>query len=118
MSKQSQFNIDGSFWINKGDELFIGPNQFRLFKQVIKDGSIHAASQNLKISYQHAWNMINKMNGLSPLPLVTRFKGGIYGGGCQLGNFGNQVLQLLEDKEEQFGKLMSDMNRNFDLCTF
>jgi len=118
MSHHSQFNIDGSFWINKGDELFIGPNQFKLFKQVVKDGSILAASKNLKISYQHAWNIINTMNGLSPLPLVTRFKGGIDGGGCQVGNFGMQVLQQIEEKEAQFNNFLSEMNKNFDLCSF
>jgi molybdate transport system regulatory protein len=118
MPHPSQFSIDGIFWINKGDELFMGPNQYRLFSQVIKDGSILAASQNLKVSYQHAWKTIDRMNSLSPLPLVSRHKGGYAGGGCQVSNFGMQVLKLIEDKDVQFEKFLSEINKDFDLCSF
>ena len=57
-------------------ELFLGGTQIRLLKQVGVDGSIHAAAKNLKMSYQHAWHILDKMNLLSPIPIVLRQKGG------------------------------------------
>jgi molybdate transport system regulatory protein len=118
MVQHSQFSINGSLWISKGNELFIGPAQFRLIKQVINDGSILAASQNLHISYQQAWNIVDKMNRLSPLPLVTRYKGGNDGGGCRIDNFGMKVFHQFEENEERLNKLIDEINLNFNLCSF
>ncbi len=118
MNNRSQFNIEGNIRIMKGDELFIGPKQYQLFKQIIKDGSLNAASQNLKISYQHAWNLLNKMNHISPLPLIISYKGGNDGGGCRVTNFGLQVIQLIEEKESQMNKFLNNINQDFNLCSF
>lgn len=118
MGKKSQFNIDGNIWIMKGDELFIGPIQYQLFKQVIKDGSLRSASRNLNISYQHAWNILNKMNHISPLPLIISYKGGSDGGGYQVTKFGIEVIELIQKKEVQLNKFLNDLNSNFDLCSF
>ncbi len=118
MAENSQFNINGNLWISKGDDLFVGPNQIRLIQQVTADGSIHAAAQNLHISYQNAWQMIDKMNRISPIPLVTRYKGGVDGGGCIISNFGKQLFQQYEEKEKQLQKFLKEINHDFDLCRF
>jgi len=118
MERKSQFSIDGDLWIMKGEEIFIGPRQTILLKQVFKDGSLNAASHNLKISYQNAWNILNKMNHISPLPLIVSHKGGSDGGGCHPTNFGIEVMQLLDKKEEELDKFLRELNKNFDLCSF
>jgi molybdate transport system regulatory protein len=118
MAEKSQFNINGNLWIEKGEDLFVGPAQIRLMQQVIADGSIHAAAQNLHNSYQHAWQLVDKMNRLSPIPLVTRYKGGSDGGGCLISNFGKQLFQQYEEKGKRLEKFLEEINYDFDLCRF
>jgi molybdate transport system regulatory protein len=42
---------------------------------------LSGAAKKLKISYQHAWNLIDEMNHVAPEPLVTLQRGGTNGGG-------------------------------------
>jgi len=82
MSQHHSFYLYGTLTIFREGDVFLGNAQIRLLKQVLKDGSIHAAAKNLKMSYQHAWHLLDKVNQLSPLPILIRQKGGRDGGGC------------------------------------
>lgn len=118
MNHHSAFSLEGTIAICCGDEIFLGTTQIRLLKQVLVDGSIHAASKNLKMSYQHAWHIIDKVNQLSPLPVVIRKKGGRDGGGCIISNYGLKIIRTYDAKMLALKEFLADNNADLDNCFF
>jgi molybdate transport system regulatory protein len=118
MASSNTFYLDVTFVFCRGNEVFLGETQIKLLKQVIKDGSIHAASKNLKMSYQHAWHIIDKVNQLSPLPVVIRKKGGRDGGGCIISNYGLKIIRTYDAKMLALKEFLADNNADFDSCFF
>ncbi|MDR3704469.1 MAG: winged helix-turn-helix domain-containing protein [Paludibacteraceae bacterium] len=116
MTSKNGYNVDGAFLINKGDEIFFGPTQYKLLRQIIKDGSINAAAKNLAMSYQHAWTVIDKMNKMSPIPIVIRQKGGKDGGGCRISEYGMKIYDEFARRERLFKEFLELMNNGLDGC--
>ena len=118
MQQPNWFYLDGPLTIYREGDVFLGNTQIRLLKQVMKDGSIHAAAKNLKMSYQHAWHLLDKVNKLSPLPIVIRQKGGRDGGGCIISNYGLKLIRTFESSELALKEFLSDNNADFNGCFF
>ncbi len=110
------FNIKGAFAIYKYDELFLGNIQYLLLKALITEGSINAAAKKCKISYQQAWSVADRMNRLSPVPILIRQKGGKDGGGCHVGAYGEELIQLYEKKLKEFSLEIDHLNRDLENC--
>jgi len=108
--------MEVSISLNREGELFLGNNQIRLLKQVQVDGSIHAAAKNLKMSYQHAWHLLDKLNRLSPIPIVVRHKGGKDGGGCSISPYGLKLIQLYVKKESELIQFLESGKAEFENC--
>lgn len=116
MRNKQTFDIKGAFAIYKDDELFFGHTQYLLLKALIAEGSINAAAKKCKISYQQAWTVADRMNRLSPIPILIRKKGGKDGGGCRVGAYGEELIRLYENKMQQFAEEMNILNQNLDSC--
>ncbi len=114
----STFSMDASLSFYRNDELFIGNAQIRLLKQVLSDGSIHAAAKKLKMSYQYAWHLLDKVNKLSPLPIVIRQKGGRDGGGCTISPYGLKIINMYEKKQTELLQLLDSNSREIESCFF
>jgi len=117
MNYQS-FNMAAELTFYREDELFLGSTQIRLMKQVLVDGSIHAAAKNLKMSYQHAWHILEKMNQLSPIPVVIRQKGGKDGGGCKISPYGMKLIRTYEKKVSDLVQFLALSNSELESCFF
>ncbi|MDD3321987.1 MAG: LysR family transcriptional regulator [Paludibacter sp.] len=118
MNHFKHFYLDGTFTICREGEIFLGNLQIRLLKQVNKDGSILAAAKNLKMSYQHAWHLLDKVNQLAPLPIVIRQKGGKDGGGCVISNYGLKLISTFDAKELALKDFLASNNADLDSCFF
>lgn len=82
----------------------LGPGKVRLLQAIAETGSISGAARQLKISYRRAWLMVDTLNKAFPESLVTTSAGGIKGGGAQLSDRGQALLeryQALQAKAEQ-----------------
>lgn len=112
------FNMSAELTFYRENELFLGSAQIRLMKQVMVDGSIHAASKNLKMSYQHAWHILDKLNRLSPVPIVIRQKGGRDGGGCRISPYGMKLIRTYEKKVFDIIQFLNDSNSELKSCFF
>lgn len=112
------FNMTAELSIQKDGEVFLAGVHIKLLKQVLKDGSIHAAAKNLKMSYQHAWHILDKLNKLSPLPVIIRQKGGRDGGGCIISNYGLKLISTFEAKQLAMHEFLKDNTADFDSCFF
>lgn len=118
MNGHRSFYLDGTLLIYRDGEVFLGQTQIRLLRQVLNDGSIHAAAGNLKMSYQHAWHLLDKVNQLSPLPVLIRQKGGRDGGGCVISNYGLKLIHTFEAKELALKEFLASNNADFEGCFF
>lgn len=118
MHQHNSFYMAGTLTIYREGDIFLGNTQIRLLKQVMKDGSIHSAAKNLKMSYQHAWHLLDKVNKLSPLPIVIRQKGGRDGGGCIISNYGLKLIRTFDTKELALKEFLVDNNADLENCFF
>ena len=114
--KRGGFVLEGTINIYCKSQILIGATQYRLLNQIVTDGSINAASKNLKMSYQHAWHIIDKMNELSPIPIVIRQKGGKAGGGCTISLYGMKILNTYAQKELELINFLKKANSQLNDC--
>ena len=112
------FTMEANLTLYREGELFLGNQQIRLLNQVLTDGSIHAAAKNLKMSYQHAWHLMDKVNRLSPVPIVIRQKGGKDGGGCRISPFGRKLMDAFMKRELEVFHFMNECNSDLERCFF
>jgi molybdate transport system regulatory protein len=101
--------------IKKNGNCFLGATKIELLKEIIKSGSLSGAAKKLKISYQHAWNMIDEMNRLAPEPLIIKQRGGVNGGGTEISFYGERILREYEQIEAQVKKLVNQINVEINL---
>lgn len=109
------FEVKGRFWIEKQGEAFLGPGRVELLKLVVTEGSINAASKKMGMSYQQAWNTIDRMNRLSPIPVMIPKRGGKNGGGAELTSFGQKMINEVEKLNKAFSTFLSAMNDSLDI---
>lgn len=117
MSRQV-FTVRSNFTIDREGELFLGEVQVRLIKQVLVDGSIHAAAKNLKMSYQHAWHLLDRLNRLSPVPVLVKQKGGKDGGGCLISSYGMKLIRMYEGKASELERFLEQLSSEWKDCFF
>ena len=115
---QPVFNMAADLSFYREGELFLGTTQIRLLKQVALDGSINCAAKNLKMSYQHAWHLLDRLNRLSPIPVVIRQKGGKDGGGCRISPYGMKLIRTYEKKVTDIIKFLEQSNSELESCFF
>lgn len=78
--------------INLDPDGRIGPGKIELLEHIASFGSISAASRAMKMSYKHAWDLVEDMNRVFGKPLVSAQTGGKRGGGAQLTSVGLAVV--------------------------
>lgn len=99
-SKQSGF-ADWSgglrIWVERNGQAVLGEGRADLLAAVDRTHSISAAARELKMSYRHAWLMIQAVNEAAAEPLVESAVGGVHGGGAKLSERGRAALQMFRD---------------------
>lgn len=76
------------------DLIAIGPGKIALIEAVSRTGSITAAAKSLDMSYRRAWLLIEELNRSLARPAVDSAKGGVQGGGSELTDVGQQLIEL------------------------
>ncbi len=92
--------IDVGLRFHLGSQIAIGPGKAQLLESIRRTGSISAAGREMRISYKHAWLLVESMNGCFQSPLVEAVKGGKAGGGASLTTLGLEVLQSYRHMQE------------------
>ncbi|MFZ7136077.1 TOBE domain-containing protein [Avibacterium avium] len=98
-------------------QLFIDPKRIRLLREIAKSGSISKAAKNAKVSYKSAWDHLEAMNSLSPMPLLERNTGGKNGGGTTLTTYAKRLLKLydlLEQTQQKAFSILQDEQVSLD----
>ena len=83
----------GRVWIEKDGVTYLGFGRMVLLERIREFGSISGAAKSMKMSYKHAWDLVDSMNRHSREPLVSTSKGGKGGGGACLTQTGELALK-------------------------
>ena len=78
----------------------IGPGKVELLERIAAEGSISGGARAMGMSYKHAWDLVEEMNGIFGKPVVAAQKGGPKGGGTRLTPLGEAVVRRFRAIEE------------------
>jgi len=84
---------------------FLIEKRIDLLYAILKEGSISKAAKVVPMSYKSAWEAVNAMNNLSPIPIVQKETGGAGGGGTKLTSYGKNLLKtytILKSEQNKF----------------
>lgn len=107
----SVLKLKGHIWIENSNGHLIGPGRKELLEAIRDNGSIKLAAKSMKMSYRHAWEMINEINTVSPKPIVIKNAGGKSGGGAVVTSEGEALIALYKKLNAAFEKFKSQMNQ-------
>ncbi len=102
--------VSCKLFIKKDGAAFLDPLKTDLLREIQKYGSLSRAAKSLKISYQHAWNLIGEINRTAPEPLVFLQRGGANGGGAEISSYGKSILEEYGMIEKLIGRLIRQIN--------
>ncbi|MBD3830140.1 MAG: TOBE domain-containing protein [Arcobacter sp.] len=97
-----------------GEESFLLKKRIALLKAIDKVGSLNAAAKLVPLSYKGAWNMIETMNNLCPIPVVEKMTGGINGGGTTLTEYGKNLVKTYEIIQKEHQKFLETLSHITD----
>ena len=100
--------VKARIWLEKDGETFLASGRVALLERIDKYGSVTKAANSLRISYRHAWLLLEAMNRLSERPLVETKVGGTGGGGARLTDEGRRVVKNFHSLKEKLQKFMSE----------
>ena len=87
------FTLRGRIWIEGPEGTFLGYGRVVLLERIREYGSISAAARSMKMSYRHAWELVDSMNRQGRVPVVQMSTGGRGGGGTVLTEAGEQAVE-------------------------
>ncbi len=83
------------FWLETDDGYVFGEGSFEILRGIQDKGTLMASSQELHMSYRHAWGIVKQMEeNLGQAVLVTYKGGKDGGGGADLTPLGTRLLHL------------------------
>ncbi len=112
------FRIVGDIEIEKNGKIFLDKKRVELLRLIVFTGSILAASKKMNISYQLAWTYMKEINSISPLPVVTRQRGGVKGGGATITNYGLTLIRNFLMMENKHKACIADLENDMESCFF
>jgi molybdate transport system regulatory protein len=96
------------WFVQRGKDL-LGRGGAEILENIARTRSISKAALRLKRSYRQVWGQVNEMERSYGEPLITRFKGGVKGGGgAQLTEAGATLLREYRRVSEYIESLIED----------
>jgi molybdate transport system regulatory protein len=105
--KNKGFSLHGRLWIDGGKGTFLGHGRIVLLERIHEYGSISQAAKSMKMSYHHAWDLVNSMNMQATMPLVEKDTGGKGGGGARLTVAGDRAIKSFYNLDDRFKKFLN-----------
>ncbi len=98
----------GRIWIEKDGETYLGFGRMVLLERIREFGSISGAAKSMKMSYKHAWDLVDSMNRHARETLVSTSKGGKGGGGACLTEAGELAVREYAALLDRLDKFLSE----------
>ena len=78
----------------------LGHGKVALLKAIQEHGSISAAARSMRMSYRHAWMMVDELNAAFEEPVIESSVGGAQRGGASLTDWGEELIARFEAMEQ------------------
>jgi molybdate transport system regulatory protein len=93
------------FGIDLTDHSHVGPAIIALLEAIGASGSLSQAARDLKISYRHAWLLVDGLKSTFEAPVTLATRGGRNGGGVSLTKLGQSLVLDYRALEREFGEI-------------
>lgn len=110
--KKSCPGLRGRIWIDSREGTFLAYGRIVLLERIREFGSITKAADSMKISYRHAWQLVDSMNIQAKRPLVRTLAGGRGGGGTWLTRDGEKAVVLFWKLHRDFQDFLKHEEKN------
>lgn len=109
------YSIKGRIWIEKDGVTFLGFGRIVLLERIKEYGSLSKAAKSMKMSYSHAWELLDSMNRQSPAPLVITETGGKKGGSTELTQYGEMIISRFHKLYSNYEVFLNSQKALFDI---
>ncbi len=103
----SSLKIDALLALRGNGRLMIGRERIALLESVAELGSISKAAKTTGLSYKTAWEAVNAINNLLPVPVFLTKAGGAAGGGAEVTPEGRRLIETFHRLEARLSKISS-----------
>lgn len=110
-----QYKLRGRLWIEGPEGTFLGYGRVVLLERIREHGSISAAARSMKMSYRHAWELVDSMNRQSTRPVVEKSAGGKGGGGTVLTETGEKAVAFFWSCHEEYRAFLKERDNKLRL---
>jgi molybdate transport system regulatory protein len=83
----------------------VGSLEIDLLEAIHKAGSLSQAARDIRISYKHAWQLVDGLQHVFGSPVTLAKKGGSGGGGVCLTSLGESLVDRYRALEREFARL-------------
>lgn len=105
----TDLGIGFRIWIERRGKPVLGKGRVELLAAIGRTASISAAAREMKMSYRHAWNMVQEINERAGAPLVEAAVGGKKGGGATLTEQGRRAVRLFQELQAKIAEASAAM---------
>jgi len=109
------YRLRGRIWIEGAEGTFLGYGRVVLLERIRDYGSISAAARSMKMSYRHAWKLVESMNRQSRVAVVEKTTGGRGGGGAVVTQEGEQAITSFWSAYQDFKDFLAQRSENLDI---
>ncbi|MCF8056860.1 MAG: LysR family transcriptional regulator [Desulfocapsa sp.] len=108
----NDYRLRGRIWIEGAEGTFLGYGRVVLLERIRDYASISAAARSMKMSYRHAWKLVESMNSQSRVPVVEKTTGGRGGGGSVVTQAGEQAITCFWSAYQDFKDFLAQRSEN------
>lgn len=108
--KPKTYEVKGRIWVSGEEGTFVGHGRVVLLERIRDCGSISGAAKSMKMSYRHAWRLVDSMNRQAGAPLVETATGGEGGGGAHLTAKGEKAIENFWGLHRRFKEFLEEVN--------
>lgn len=107
--------VDLQIHISKENKLLVNPERIKLMRFINTSGSLLKASEEMGISYNKAWKMLEAVNNSSGIPVIEKVRGGKGGGGAVLTDYGLLILKEYKAIERVVNGFTDKLNTEINI---
>src|SRR5438105_6904706 len=104
-SATRDWTVGVRLWVERAGQAILGKGRLELLEGIGRWHSISEAARRMKMSYRHAWLLVQSSNEAAGEPLVVSTTGGTHGGGARLTSLGQWTVTVLRGLQEDIQKL-------------
>ena len=112
--QNSHVKLNGSLWFESKNGHFFGPGPVELLERIGETGSISAAAKEMKMSYKKAWQLINRLNSETTIPVVIPQAGGEMGGGSIITKEAMELIKYHKQLRKRFTAFLNKETKRLE----